>query len=54
MVYRSPEELEIKIEEAVKLYYEDMLPISTISSLLSIDSKRIGLWIKNYGEYQRR
>ena len=28
-----------------------MLPISTISSLLSIDSKRISLWIKNYEMY---
>ena len=38
-------------EKAVKLYYENMLPISTISSLLSIDRKRISLWIKNYEMY---
>ena len=38
-------------EKAVKLYYENMLPISTISSLLSIDRSRISLWIKNYEMY---
>ena len=38
-------------EKAVKLYYENMLPINTISSLLSIDRSRISLWIKNYEIY---